>query len=79
MIAYGPADIASVSYLKDGNAAAILSAPETLCDLIVKLDANPSEYENFIENAQRLAQQNHSKERNEAVMADILHHRKLEE
>lgn len=79
IIAYGPESIASMSYLKSESAAVILCSPEELCDFIVKLDANPSEYKNYIENAQQLAWKNHSKERNEAVMSDILHLRKLEE
>ena len=71
IIAYGPSDIASMEYLAENEAALILGAPQEITDGITALDAGPQIYEEIINNAERSAQKNHSKDRNDALMSEI--------
>lgn len=72
IIACGPSDIASMEYLAENKAALILGAPQEIAEGITALDADPQIYEEIINNAERLAQKNHSKDRNDALMSEIL-------
>lgn len=78
IIAYGPSDIASIEYLAENKAALILGAPQEITEGITALDTGPQIYEEIINNAERLAQKNHSKDRNDALMSEILFSTKKE-
>ena len=73
MIAYGPSDIASIEYLEEYKVAAILHSPEEISNVIAKIISNPVIYKSYVDNAEQLAEKNHSKEKNDAMMSGILH------
>lgn len=73
MIAYGPSDIASIEYLEEYKVAAILHSPEEISNVIAKIISNPGIYKSYVDNAEQLAEKNHSKEKNDAMMSGILH------
>ena len=61
-----------MEYLAENKAALILGTPQEIVEGITALDADPQIYEEIINNAERLAQENHSKDRNDALMSEIL-------
>ena len=61
-----------MEYLAENKAALILGGPQEITEGITALDAGPQIYEEIINDAERSAQKNHSKDRNDALMPEIL-------
>lgn len=60
LIAYGPEGIASIDYLKENNAAYVISSPDDLEAGLTEILGNKGLREEIIKNARALAQKNHS-------------------
>ena len=59
LIAYGPEDIASIEYLKENNAAFVITRPEDLASGMREILTNQALREEIVANARRLAAKNH--------------------
>lgn len=60
LIAYGPEGIASIDYLKENNAAYVITSPDDLETGLTEILGNKGLREEIIKNARALAQKNHS-------------------
>lgn len=60
LIAYGPEGIASIDYLKENNAAYVISRPEDLEKGLTEILTNVALREQIIKNARALAKRNHN-------------------
>ena len=60
LIAYGPEGIASIDYLKENNAAYVITRPEDLESGLTEILTNAALRKHIVENARRLALANHS-------------------
>lgn len=60
LIAYGPEGIASIDYLKENNAAYVISRPEDLEKGLEKILTNKELREQIVRNARALALKNHN-------------------
>lgn len=60
LIAYGPEGIASIDYLKENNAAYIITCPEDLESGLTEILTNAALREQIIKNARALAARNHN-------------------
>jgi len=60
LIAYGPEGIASIDYLKENNAAYVISRPEDLEKGLEKILTNKELQEQIVRNARALALKNHN-------------------
>ncbi len=72
ILAYGPAEIASIDYLRRYEAAYILKEAAELPDAICRLCSEADEYRHYVQCAQLLAERFHSAEVNEEWLGDIL-------
>lgn len=72
ILAYGPQDIASISYLRQYQAAYILSSAGELPGAIKHLCAEPDAYKDYVRTAMQLADRFHNAEKIEKRMNDIL-------
>lgn len=64
LIAYGPEGIASIDYLKENNAAYVITRPEDLESGLTKILTNKDLREQIVRNARALAIKNHNAEVN---------------
>ncbi len=62
LLAYGPAEVASMDYLIRNEAAFAATSPEELRKILPRLFTDDAEYRRITENAARLARKNHSPE-----------------
>lgn len=60
LIAYGPEGIASIDYLKENNAAYVITRPEDLESGLTEILTNAALREQIIKNARALAERNHN-------------------
>ena len=60
LIAYGPEGIASIDYLKENNAAYVITRPEDLESGLTEILTNAALREQIIKNARALAARNHN-------------------
>lgn len=60
LIAYGPEGIASIDYLKENNAAYVITRPEDLESGLTEILTNAALREQIIQNARSLAARNHN-------------------
>lgn len=60
LIAYGPEGIASINYLKENNAAYVITRPENLESGLTEILTNAALREQIIKNARALAARNHN-------------------
>lgn len=72
ILAYGPAEIASIDYLRRYEAAYILKEAAELPDAVRCLCSEVDEYRHYIQCAQSSAERFHSAEVNEECLKDIL-------
>ncbi len=72
ILAYGPADIASIEYLNNHNAAFVATSNEELQTKLIELFTNQEARKAVRSNALRLAQENHDSLHNTKLVADIL-------
>ena len=72
ILAYGPQDVASISYLQHYQAAWILSSAGELPGAVKRLCAEPDAYTNYVRTAMQLADRFHNAEKIEKMMNDIL-------
>lgn len=72
ILAYGPQNIASISYLRQYQAACVLSSAEELPGAIKRLCAEPDAYADYVRTAMKLADRFHNTEKIEEMMNDIL-------
>lgn len=71
LIAYGPEEISSISYLAANDGAVILHAAEELPNVIQELEAAPMLYAERVKESRALAQRNHSKEHNDRLLREL--------
>lgn len=71
LIAHGPSDISSMSYLRDNNAAIMLDDPADIVSALTQTD--DAAYEKYMQNASALVRRNHDKQKNDAVVKKLLH------
>ena len=71
LLAYGPKDISSIEYLKRNSSAFILESAEDFPSAILKLEHDPMIREQLVENAQKLANECHNKEKNDKLLREI--------
>ena len=62
MLAYGPAEAASMDYLIRNEAAFTATSPEELREVLPRLFTDEAEYRRIVENAKALARKNHRPE-----------------
>lgn len=62
LLAFGPAEVASMDYLIRNDAAFIATAPEELPGILERMFTDEAEYRRMTENAKALARKNHSPE-----------------
>ncbi len=72
ILAFGPEDVASISYLKNADAAWLISRPEDLKQKLRDLFTAPEKTRELIANARALAEENHSREKNSALLKAVL-------
>ena len=72
ILAYGPQDVASISYLQHYQAACILSSAGELPGAVKRLCAEPDAYTNYVRTAMQLADRFHNAEKIQKMMNDIL-------
>ena len=72
IIAYGPRDISSISYLLENDAARVLDSAEELPTTIRELNNRQDLYLHYVKKALETAEKNHNKESNDLMMANIL-------
>ena len=72
IVAYGPDDIASMEYLKQGSAALVSQDAQQLVQLIKDAQNNPQLYSQTVANAQLMAQTHHNPHTNNKKMKEIL-------
>lgn len=77
LIAYGPEGIASIDYLKENNAAYVITKPEDLESGLEEILTNSEMRAQIVQNARALAAKNHSADVNpkkvRAWLEDIVH------
>lgn len=71
LIAYGPHDISSMSYLDENDAAIMLDEPHDIVSALTQTD--DAAYERYVQNALELTRRNHDKQKNDAVVKELLH------
>lgn len=71
LLAYGPAQIASIDYLQKHNAARILHSADELPAALQELNGRPDVYEQYVSAARELAAQCHEQKTNDAIMRGI--------
>lgn len=71
-LCYAPADIASVEYLRQHDAACILDRASQLPQVLRELNENPEHYDAMVARAAELAEKCHNKEANDRKMREIL-------
>lgn len=64
ILAYGPAVVASVDYLKTNNAAYVITSEENLMNGLIEICTNQKLRSNIIKNARNLAAANHNPKKN---------------
>ena len=72
ILAYGPEDISSMEYLKDHNAAVVLTQPEDIEKVLLAHEENESVYIDFIDRAKDLANTCHNKKLNDEIILKVL-------
>ncbi len=72
ILAYGPSEIASISYLTEAQAAYVLNEAKALPQAILRLNAAPDVYDSYTRRARALAERFHSAEANEERLRDII-------
>ena len=72
LIAYGPAELASMEYLKEHSAAFVTESADIAVCFIKESQYNQTQYRKYIENAEALASECHDKAKNESVMLELL-------
>ena len=72
LLAYGPADVASIAYLRKNDAAFTASSPEELKAAVKELFGNPERYRAVEENAKALARRNHDGEKIREYVRNML-------
>lgn len=78
LIAYGPADVASIEYLKTHNAALVVSSEDALAERLTSFFEDATLRETIRENALCLARKNHIKTDGGESLKDILESLRLE-
>lgn len=68
LLAVGPADIASIEYLRDNDAAFVVSDAGKLEETLIKLLTDEKERERITKNALLLAEKNHNYEKNTELL-----------
>lgn len=71
VIAYGPAEIASMCYLRENGAAVMLEQPQQIVSKIRELEETG--YRSYLENATALVENNHDKQKNDGLIEKLLH------
>lgn len=71
VIAYGPAEIASMEYLRLNQVAKFIEKPAEIIDIIEELDQDKVQYDSYVEKAINLACKLHSKQRNDEKLKEI--------
>lgn len=72
IFAYGPPEIASISYLREYHAACVLERAADFPEKIVQLCQHPEQYAGYVQDAQALAERFHCASTNETIMEEIL-------
>ena len=72
LLAYGPADVASIAYLRKNDAAFTASSPEELKAAMRELFGNPERYRAVEANARALARRNHDGEKIREYVRNVL-------
>lgn len=72
LIAYGPADIASMEYLRELDAAILPTRAEELPDLLMTFEQDCAGYVSLSRRAQKAAQEHHSREAMVQTMTEAL-------
>lgn len=72
VIAYGPADISSVEYLEENQAAVILSDVRELPSVLQKMNDQVELYQQYVRRSQLLAEKYHNKQQNDMQMMHII-------
>lgn len=71
LIAYGPRDIFSMSYLAEHDAAILLDEPARIVSVLTETD--DAAYEKYVQHALDLVRRNHDTQKNDAVVRELLH------
>lgn len=72
ILAYGPADISSMEYLREHDAAVMLNAAEDVVSVLCDLNEDPVRFERICQSAQQLALSYHDEKKNDAVVYSII-------
>ncbi len=72
IFAYGPENIASMRYLKDNQAACVLTQPEKLRDTLKELINNHSLRMGYVKRALKLASERHNREKNSNLFLKLI-------
>jgi glycosyltransferase involved in cell wall biosynthesis len=72
LFAYGPAGVASIDYLKQNNAACVVTEKEKLEESLRELINNSDLRQSYINNALRLANERHNPEKNKRRFMEII-------
>ena len=72
LLAFGPAEVASIDYLIRNDAAFAATSPEELPKVLERLFTDEDEYRRIIRNAKALAQKNHSPEGTRETVRKVL-------
>lgn len=72
LFAYGPGDIASIKYLKENNAAFVVDSPDDLQQKLIELITNKDLRNQIQNNAIKLANKNHSLEKNNNLILEVI-------
>jgi len=72
IFAYGPAEVASIEYLRENDAAYCISEPSALEKGLTELIENTERREEILANARALAIKNHSSDKNCKMIREVL-------